>query len=399
MRAASAPRRVVVTGIGAVSGPGRGVEALWSALVRPTDGPVVPTLDWFDASDWFEHRDRRRTDQHIQFAVAAATEAVAVAGMPDVDPFRRAVVFGNGWGGTATIAREVRQFDADPRAVSGVSAPMVAIGAVASWLARRFECRGEVWSLGAACAGGAASIATAARMLADGHCDVAIAGGSEGDPEPWVSAAFENLRICEHGIVRPFDVRRAGFAQAGGAGAVLLEPLEQAEARGARVLAEVLGAVVTNDAGNFLAPAVEGAERTMRLALHDAELDPAHIVAINAHGTGTEVNDRVESQAIVGVFGPSGPMVTSVKGRIGHVISGAGALEAVAVVHSFATALVPPVAVDFESDPEIAADVVSGAPRPLPDGPVLSNSFGMGGHNACLVLAPPGWLDRSAARG
>jgi 3-oxoacyl-[acyl-carrier-protein] synthase II len=196
--------------------------------------------------------------------------------------------------------------------------------------------------------------------------------------------------LSTSGISRPFDARRDGFVAAEGAGALVLETLEGALARGAHIYGEILGAASTADAHHITAPAPEGsgAASCMELALIDAGLVPADIGHINAHGTSTPLNDMAESQAITKVFGPNGPPVTSIKGITGHALGGAGAIEAVATGLSIDRRLIPPTAGYEEPDPDIALDIVHGAARPWEPAPVLSNSFGFGGHNGTLVIGP-----------
>ena len=205
-------------------------------------------------------------------------------------------------------------------------------------------------------------------------------------------AAFRNMTaLSTTGHSRPFDVRRDGFMIAEGAGAVILEDWEHARARGAHIYAELLASASTADAHHITAPAPDGtgAVSCMELALADAQLLPADIKHINAHGTSTPLNDLAESRAINKVFGEPGPPVTSTKGVTGHSLAAAGAIETVASVLTIRHALIPPTAGLEQLDPEIHLDVVSGSARPWTPGPVLSNSFGFGGHNGCLIIAPP----------
>jgi len=206
-------------------------------------------------------------------------------------------------------------------------------------------------------------------------------------------AGFGNVTaLSRTGVARPFDVKRDGFVLSEGGAVLVLEELGSARSRGATVLAEVLGAASTADAHHLTAPAPAGAGAAacMELALADAAMGPADIVQINAHGTSTPLNDAAEAEAILKVFGSPGPPVTSTKGVTGHALGAAGALEAAAVVLSIQRSLIPPTFGVTTPDPAAGLDLVLGAARPWQPGPVISNSFGFGGHNGCLVLAPPG---------
>jgi 3-oxoacyl-[acyl-carrier-protein] synthase II len=243
-----------------------------------------------------------------------------------------------------------------------------------------------------ACAAGTHSIAAAARLVASGRCDVAIGGGSEASMQKVAIAAFANMTaLSTSGESRPFDRRRDGFVMTEGAAALVLEAWDHAVARGATIYAEVTGAASTADAHHITAPAPDGAGAVscMELALVDAQLEPGDVAQINAHGTSTPLNDLAESRAITKVFGEQAPPVTSTKGLTGHGLAAAGAIEAVASVLSIAHGVIPPTAGHEEPDPEIHLDVVHGEPRPWEPGPILSNSFGFGGHNGCLVFTPP----------
>jgi 3-oxoacyl-[acyl-carrier-protein] synthase II len=229
--------------------------------------------------------------------------------------------------------------------------------------------------------------------VASGRCDVAIGGGSEAGMHPVALAAFANMTaLSTSGYSRPFDARRDGFVMTEGAAALVLEEWDRAVARGATIYAEIAGAASTADAHHITAPAPDGsgAVNCMELALADAGINPADVGHINAHGTSTPLNDLAEARAITKVFGEPGPLVTSTKGVTGHGLAAAGAIEAVAAVLTIHHATIPPTAGYEEPDPEITIRVVHGEPMSWQPAPVLSNSFGFGGHNGCLVLLPPG---------
>jgi 3-oxoacyl-[acyl-carrier-protein] synthase II len=261
----------------------------------------------------------------------------------------------------------------------------------------RFGVRGPCETVVTACASATHAIGNAFRLVGDGRCDAVITGGAEaaisraGGLEPIGITAFANMTaLSTSGHSRPFDRRRDGFVIAEGGGAIILEELGHAIARGAHIYAEVLGAGSTADAYHITAPAPggEGAVACMELALADAGIAPESVAHINGHGTSTPLNDLAEAEAIEKVFGLPGPPVTSIKGVTGHSLGAAGALEAVASVLSIERGLIPPTAGLEEQDPEIHLDIVTGPPRAFDPGPVLSNSFGFGGHNGCLVFGP-----------
>ena len=386
-------RRVVVTGIGAVSPGGVGVDALWDLVSRDHDGPVVGSVPGWDASPWFERRELRRTDDYVAFAVAAATEADDQAGRPRPDALRRAVVLGNVFGPSLAVEAAVRTADAEGAAAVPSSVGLLAsTSSCAATVAQRFGAMGTVSVVAGACAAGTHAIGQAAALVATGEADVAYAGGTEGAVAPVLQASYANLRaLSATGWVRPFDRRRDGFVFGSGAAVLVLEPLELAVARGATVLGEVAGWANTNDADHAVRPSGDGAVACMRLALERAGLVPTDVAHVNAHGTGTVANDGVEAAAVAAVCGSHRPPITSIKRVTGHGVGAAGALEAVVVLQSFAHRTLPPSGIDAEADPAIDADVVVGGPRPWTPGPTISNSFGIGGMNGSIVLVPAGW--------
>jgi 3-oxoacyl-[acyl-carrier-protein] synthase II len=260
----------------------------------------------------------------------------------------------------------------------------------AAALSLRHGFQGPSETLTTACAAGTHSIGAGARLVADGRCDVVLAGGAESSITPTTRASFSIMRaLSRTGRSRPFDVARDGFCLAEGAAVLVLEEREAARARGARVYGEVLGAASTCDAHHITAPSPggRGAVACMRLALHDAELSPSDVRAVNAHGTSTPLNDAAEAAAVETVFGPRGVPVSSIKGVTGHGLGAAGALEAVSVLLSFAYQQLPATLGTTDVDPAFQIDLVT-EPRDWEPGPTLSNSFGFGGHNGSLVLAP-----------
>ena len=299
---------------------------------------------------------------------------------------------GTGAGGIETLEDQfVVERDRGSDRVSPFLVPMMMLNAGAALVSMRTGWRGPCEPVSTACATGTHAVGNAARLVASGRCEVMLAGGAEGAMIEAAHAALLNTTaLSQCGISRPFDARRDGFLMAEGSAAVVLEDLERAKARGARIYGEVTGAASTADAHHITIPAPggSGAAACMELALTDADIGPGQIGHISAHGTSTPLNDAAEAEAIAKVFGSPGPPLTSIKGVTGHAMGAAGAIEAVSVALSIDRRLIPPTAGYQCPDPDINLDVVAGAPRPWEPSPVLSNSFGFGGHNGCLVVAP-----------
>ncbi len=384
-------RRVAVTGIGVLASCGVGPDSFWDGLLADAPRGERRITD-FDPSPWFGTKEARRTDRFAQFAVAAAAMALDDAGPVDVDPDRRGVVIGSGVGGLETLEKQiVICHTKGPDRVSPFLVPMMMANAGAASVSMRFGWRGPCETPVTACAAGTHAIGNAARMVASGLIDAALTGGSEAALTPAGIAGFTNMTaLSGSGLSRPYDVERDGFVIAEGGAVLVIEALDAARARGARIYGEILGSASTADAHHITAPDPDGggAVRCMELALADADLAPPAIRHINGHGTSTPLNDAAEAEAITKVFGSPGPPVTSTKGVTGHALGAAGALEATAVLLSIDRRLIPPTAGLATLDPDMTIDVVTGGPRPWEPGPTLSNSFGFGGHNGCLVLAP-----------
>ncbi len=386
-----AGRRVAITGMGVVSCCGVGTEALWSGLnVPPPVGERrVPE---FDPERWFTAKEARQVDRFAQFSVAVAAMALEDAGDVAADPGRSAVIMGTGVGGLETLETQILIFgEKGPRRVSPRLVPMMMTNAGAAAISIRTGWHGPSETITTACAAGAHSIGHAARLVASGRCDVAIGGAAEAGMTGVGIAAFANMTaLSTSGNSRPFDVRRDGFVITEGAGAFVLEAWDHALARGAHIYGELAGSASTADAHHITAPIPggSGAAACMTLAMEDAGITLDQVGHINAHGTSTPLNDRAESDAITKVFGSASPPVTSTKGITGHGLGASGAIEAVAAVLSIQHRLIPPTAGYEQPDPEIHLDVVAGQARPWVPAPVLSNSFGFGGHNGCLVIAP-----------
>jgi 3-oxoacyl-[acyl-carrier-protein] synthase II len=389
-------RRVAVTGIGVVAGAGTGKESFWEGLLRPvtTVGPTRPVPD-FDPAPWFDNpKEARRADRFQQFGVAAASMALDDAGgEPPADPGRKGVMIATGVGGLNTLEEQVQvRLEKGLRRVSPFLVPMMMANAAGAAVSMRFGWQGPCETTVTACAASTHAIANAARTIAWGRCDAMLAGGAECTLTPTALAGFTNMTaISSSGVSMPFDARRDGFVMAEAAAVLLLEEMEMAQARGARILGEILGGASTADAHHITAPAPggSGAVACMELCMADARLRAEDIVHINAHGTSTPLNDAAEADAITKVFGVPGPVVTSTKGVTGHALGAAGALEAAAVLLAIEHRLIPPTMGTEAVDPELSIDLVVGEPRPWEPGPSLSNSFGFGGHNGCIAIGPP----------
>jgi 3-oxoacyl-[acyl-carrier-protein] synthase II len=381
--------RVAITGIGAVSCCGIGATTLFEGLLSGTFSADRSIPD-FDPLQWFGSKEVRRVDRFAQVSFAAAMEAVEDAGLGDVDPERAGVIFGTGIGGMTTLTTQAAVLaERGPDRVTPFLAPMMMPNAGAAQISMRQGWTGPAETVTTACAAGTHALGAAARLVASGRVDVVIGGSGESVMDPLTFAGFKNMTaLSTTGVSKPFDVDRDGFILSEGAGALILENWDLAVARGARIYAEVLGAGSTSDAFHITAPRSDGsgARRCMEIALEDAGITKDQVGHINAHGTSTPLNDLSEATAISALFGATTPPVTSAKGVTGHSLGGAGALEAVASVLTIERGIIPPTIGLNTVDPAIAIDVVHGEPRPLPSPIILSNSFGFGGHNGCLVI-------------
>ena len=388
-------RRVAITGYGVVAPCGVGREAFWQGLLGPgtTGGTSTRLPDW-DPSPWFESpKEARRADRVQQFALAAAAEALEQAGNVNADPGRTGVVVGTGVGGLHTLEEQVVvRMEKGERRVSPFLVPMMMANACGAAISLRYGFQGPCETICTACAASTHAIGYAARQIAWDRCDVVITGGAESADTITALAGFANMTaLSSTGTSKPFDTTRDGFVLGEGAGILVLELWDRAVERGATILGEVLGAGSTADAYHITAPSPggSGAVACIELALADAGLSATDIRQINAHGTSTPLNDAAEAEAVAKVFGTPGPPMTSIKGVTGHALGGAGALEGVSVLLSFEKRLIPPTAGTTEVDPAITADIVLGEARPWEPGPTISNSFGFGGHNGTVIIAPP----------
>jgi 3-oxoacyl-[acyl-carrier-protein] synthase II len=385
---------IAITGRGVVSSIGEGADAFVDALLERRSGIVdgfAPCAD-FDPESAMSPKVVRRTDRYTQLAFAAAKQAAAEAGLPgDVDRERMAILVGTGVGGLLTLESECRAFvDGGERAVSPHFVPMMMPNAAAGAIAMELGAHGPGFSVSSACATGSHAIGEAKRMLERGEADVVVAGGTEAALTPLCIAAFKRMgALSREGVSRPFDARRDGFVMGEGAAIVVMERAEHARARGAEILGYVVGYGASNDAFHMTQPDSEGrgAEKAMRAALADAGVTPDQVGYINAHGTSTPFNDRIETHAIHSVFNGGSPPVSSTKSAIGHLLGAAGAVEAIAVLGALQRGVLPPTLNFEEPDPACDLDYVPDGPREAPDIQIaMSNSFGFGGQNACLAF-------------
>jgi 3-oxoacyl-[acyl-carrier-protein] synthase II len=386
-----AGRRVAITGIGVLACCGVGTDAFWEGLHGPPPEGDRRVTD-FDPGRWLTAKESRTLDRFAQFSVAAAEMALEDAGDLAPDPARSGVIMGTGVGGLQSLETQILVFvEKGAGRISPRLVPMMMSNAGAAAVSMRLGWHGPSETVITACAAGAHSIGHAARLVASGRCDVAVGGAAEAAMTPVGIGAFTNMTaLSTTGHSRPFDVRRDGFVMTEGGGALVFEDWDRAVARGARIYAELAGAGSTSDAYHITAPAPggSGAAACMLEAMRDAGIRPDEVGHINAHGTSTPLNDQAESDAIGKVFGNDSPPVTSTKGVTGHGLGASGAIEAVAAVLTIRHASIPPTFGYEEPDPAIHLDIVAPAARAWQPGPVLSNSFGFGGHNGCLVISP-----------
>lgn len=406
-------RRVVVTGMGAVSPLGLSVPELWQGIVEARSGVGPITLfdasgfetrfaaevKEFDPTRYMDRKEARRTDRFVQFAVAATLEALRTSELQITAENRDdvGVFIASGIGGITTLSE---QFDVlrtrGPGRISPFLIPAMITNLAAGQVSIVTGARGPSYCITSACASSAHAIGEAAETIRRGWARAIIAGGSEASITPIGVAGFNAMRALSTAnhhpatASRPFDANRDGFVMGEGAAVLILEDLEHALDRGARILAEVTGYAATSDAYHIsnLAEDGEGIVRAIRLALRRSGLEPADIDYINAHATGTPAGDPVETAAIRQVFGARdiAPPVSSSKSQFGHLLGAAGAIEAVVSVLAMQHGLLPPTINLNHPDPACDLDVVPNQPRPAAVHAVMCNSFGFGGHNVCLVF-------------
>ena len=406
-------RKIVVTGVGATTPLGGDAQSTWRALLAGESGISAIDAEWVaqyelpvtfagqakvPASEVLTPQEAKRLDPSSQFALIAAREAWADAGSPEVTPERLAVEYATGIGGVWTLLDAFETLkERGPRRVLPMTIPMLMPNGPAAAIGMDIAARGGVRTAVSACASSTEAIANAITRLQSGDIDVVVAGGCESGIHPLPIAAFAAMHALSRnnenpaGASRPYDLARDGFVMGEGAGAMVLETEEHALARGAKIYAELVGGSVTSDAHHITAPDPEGtgAARAVLAALKQADAKIEDVVHINAHATSTPVGDIAEYTALRRVFGDhlDKIAVSATKSSTGHLLGGAGAIEAIFTVLALHERTAPPTINLENQDPEIPLDVVT-SPRKLPDGPILaiSNSFGFGGHNAVVAF-------------
>ena len=406
-------KRIVVTGLGVISPLGNDVPTMWEALIAGRSG--IDRVTRFDSSDMavkiaaevkdfdpvalFGRRESRRNDLFSLYAMAAARQAVDDANLALDDETRQTAgsIIGTGIGGVLTLLNNYDTLMASgPRRVSPFMVPMMMANAASAAVAIAHGLQGPSMSVASACATGTNAIGEAAQMICRGVADVMVSGGAEAVMHRISVSAFSNMGALStrndepQRASRPFDAERDGFVVGEGAGVVVLESLEHARERGARIHAELVGYGTTTDASHITAPDEQGtgAARAIQLALQDARLEPDAVDYVNAHGTSTRLNDGMETRAIHRVFGSHADRlaISSSKSMMGHLMGAAGAAEAVACIKTLETGWVHPTINYEHPDPECDLNYVPNAAQKLDPQVVLSNSFGFGGHNGCLLF-------------
>jgi len=406
-------RRVVVSGAGLITPVGNSLEESWKALLDGRSG--VGDITRFDATDfstrfaaevkdlnvheYLEKKDIRRMDLFLQYAVVAASKAVEDAGLKcdELESERFGVIIGSGIGGISTIeTQHHRLIDGGPSRISPFFVPMMISNIASGQVSMRFGAKGPNYSTVSACASGSHAIGDAFRWIKYGDADIFLAGGAEAAITPMSVGGFCSMKALStrnddpERASRPFDRDRDGFVLGEGAGVVVIEELDHARQRGAKILAEVVGYGMTADAYHITAPAPdgEGAVRAMIMALKESNVEPEDVGYINAHGTSTDLNDRFETMAIKKVFKEHAYnlMISSSKSMTGHLLGAAGGIEFVITMMAIVEGWVPPT-INYENpDPECDLDYVPNKARKARIRFAITNSFGFGGQNACLTL-------------
>ena len=405
-------RKVVVTGMGVVSPVGSDITTCWDNLVSGYNGigPITyfdttnykaklgAQVKGFDAEQYMEHVETLRNDLYTQYAIGAAQQAMDDSGiLGTIAPERFSVYFGSGIGGLGTTSTEVEKLNArGPRRVSPLFVPMMIPNMAAGALAIRFGCKGAAMPSVTACASGSNAIGEAVRAIRHGYTDAAISGGAEASIVPVGVAGFINMQALStsddpNAASLPFDARRGGFVIGEGAAALILEEYEHAKARGAKIYGEICGYGVTCDAYHITSPDpnAEGGARAMEDALKEAGYKAGESVYINAHGTGTKMNDSGATLAIKKAPGAEEArkaIISSTKSMTGHMLGAAGAIEAIACLKVLETGIIPPTINLSEPDPACDLNYTPNKAVKADVDLCLSNSLGFGGHNACLAF-------------
>jgi len=398
-------QRVVITGVGVISSLGIGTDAFWQALcqgrsgIRPIESidvvglkiAIAAEVPGYIPGDYFEHKQLKTLDRCSQFAMLAAREAFKDSGLHMSEQLadRTATIVGSAIGGKTTEDDGFKKLygEGNPR-VNPMTIPRVMMSAPPSQISMDLGLRGPTFAVSSACSSSNHAIGDAFRMLQHGYADIAITGGCEASITFGMMKCWQALRVISADTCRPFSLNRSGMVIGEGAGMLVLERLESARARDATIYAELAGFGMSADAGHLIMPARQGACRAMQAALGDAEMASSDIDYINAHGTGTPVNDISETAAIHDTFGEHAKklMVSSTKSMHGHALGAAGALEAIATVLALRHGILPPTVNFTEADPDCDLDYVTNTAREKKIGMALSNSFAFGGLNSVLAF-------------
>jgi 3-oxoacyl-[acyl-carrier-protein] synthase II len=404
-------RRVVITGIGPVTPVGTGVDDFWTGLTSGRNGVRAITrfdtadlpvklageVDGFDAADYLDAKEARRTDPFTHYAISAASLAWTDAGTPEIVSERGGVIFATGIGGIQTLLQQhLVLLEKGPNRVSPFMVPMLMANAAAGHLAMRFGLTGHNMATLSACASSNHALGEGMRLIRDGYLDLCVVGGSEAATHPLTVAAFSQMTALTKNpdpdsASRPFDEARDGFVLSEGGASLILESEEHARARGARIYCEVAGYGASDDAHHITAPDPKGSGATlaMRWALRDAGAEPADVSYINAHGTSTQLNDASETVAIKAALGDEHAhrvAISSTKSMTGHMLGAAGAVEGAACALAIANGRIPPTIHYATPDPDCDLNVTPNEARDLEVTLALSNSFGFGGQNACVAF-------------
>lgn len=406
-------KRVVVTGVGAITPIGKNCNDFWDGIKEGRNGvdtitsfdvtdfkcKIAAEIKDFDAAEYIDKKDARKMDRYTQFGFIAAREAFENSGldMEKEDPWRIGVITGSGVGGIETLETQHETLmTKGPGRVSPFFVPMMISNMAAAQIAIHLGAKGANENVVAACASGTNAIGNAFNIIKHGECDAIIAGGAEATITPLAFAGFCSMKAMSQNndnpklASRPFDLERDGFVMGEGAGFLVLEELEHAKKRGANIICELVGYGITNDAYHITSPAPggEGGAKAMEFALNSAGITPDKIDYINAHGTSTKYNDSFETQAIKKVFGEHSKklMVSSTKSMTGHLLGAAGGIEAIICALALKEGFVPATINYNTPDPECDLDIVPNVGRKADIEYAMSNSLGFGGHNSAVIL-------------
>ncbi len=406
-------KRVVVTGVGAITPIGKNCNDFWDGIKEGRNGvdtitafdvtdfkcKIAAEIKDFDAAEYIDKKDARKMDRYTQFGFIAAREAFENSGldMEKEDPWRIGVITGSGVGGIETLETQHETLmTKGPGRVSPFFVPMMISNMAAAQIAIHLGAKGANENVVAACASGTNAIGNAFNIIKRGECDAIIAGGAEATITPLAFAGFCSMKAMSQNndnpklASRPFDLERDGFVMGEGAGFLVLEELEHAKKRGANIICELVGYGITNDAYHITSPAPggEGGAKAMEFALNSAGITPDKIDYINAHGTSTKYNDSFETQAIKKVFGEHSKklMVSSTKSMTGHLLGAAGGIEAIICALALKEGFVPATINYNTPDPECDLDIVPNVGRKADIEYAMSNSLGFGGHNSAVIL-------------